>query len=74
MSQIVSSLTNKFDQGIFAALCFDFSLSKNLAIYVWPVKAGYLFFVPLFIPAFVSAFLAAIGSAKVNTFFKRATV
>jgi hypothetical protein len=53
MSQIVSSLTNKFDQGIFAALCFDFSLSKNLAIYVWPVKAGYLFFVPLFIPAFV---------------------
>ena len=32
MSQIVSSLPNKFEQGIFAALCFDFSLSKNLVI------------------------------------------
>ena len=29
MSQIFSSLPNKFEQGIFAALCFDFSLSKN---------------------------------------------
>jgi hypothetical protein len=41
MSQIVSSLPNKFEQGIFAALCFDFSLSKNLVIYIVPLQADH---------------------------------
>ena len=45
MSQIVSSLPNKFEQGIFAALCFDFSLSKNLVIYVVPLLADHFIFI-----------------------------
>jgi hypothetical protein len=44
MSQIVSSLPNKFEQGIFAALCFDFSLSKNLVIYIVPSQADHFLF------------------------------
>ena len=74
MSQIVSSLPNKFEQGIFAALCFDFSLSKNLAIYVWPIKADYLCFMPQIPTTFVSQFLVVIGSAKVKPFFIPATI
>jgi hypothetical protein len=45
MSQIVSSLPNKFEQGIFAALCFDFSLSKNLVIYFVPLRADHFLFI-----------------------------
>jgi hypothetical protein len=64
MSQIVSSLPNKFEQGIFAALCFDFSLSKNLVIYFVPSQADhFLFNISL-----------VIGSAKVKPFFTPATV
>ncbi|HEY5139119.1 MAG TPA: hypothetical protein VIJ25_07375, partial [Methylococcales bacterium] len=59
MSQIVSSLPNKFEQGIFAALCFDFSLSKNLVIYIVPLRADH----------FLLNISLVIGSAKVNTFF-----
>jgi hypothetical protein len=34
VSDLFFSVKNEFEQGIFAALCFDFSLSKNLVIYM----------------------------------------
>jgi len=74
MSQIVSSLPNKFDQGIFAALCFDFSLSKNFVSYFICLAA--FIHSQSFSPNLDSSLLfpVAIGSAKVNTFFNRATI
>ena len=76
MSQIVSSLPNKFEQGIFAALCFDFSLSKNLVIYRQPLQADYFL---MLCPRknfrlSIVQIPVVIGSAKVKPFFTPATI
>ena len=73
MSQIASSLPNKFDQGIFAALCFDFSLSKNFVSYYYAFRLVN-FVILFFNPALALQFLVAIGSAKVKPFFTPATI
>ncbi len=73
MSQILSSLPNKFDQGIFAALCFDFSLSKNFVSYYYAFRLVN-FVILFFNPALALQFLVAIGSAKVKPFFTPATI
>ena len=69
MSQILSSLSNKFEQGIFAALCFDFSLSKNFGLFLSPSLAKTCFFLSSHsATALVRAVPVVIGSAKVIPF------
>jgi len=76
MSQIVSSLPNKFEQGIFAALCFDFSLSKNLVIYHYALAGGsFLNNVSYHCLQILNLHIVVvIGSANVKPFLSPATI